>query len=96
MPGEGADLVNAGVSAIRGNTGEALVDLGGALGPAGSAIAGANRFRKIAKAVSKAEDVAGVGTGVSKGITARKLSNLAKADARVSQQVSWMGAGSLE
>jgi len=56
--GEGADLVNAGISALRGNKAEAIVDLAGAAGPVGSVAAVGNRIRKIAKAASKADDVA--------------------------------------
>jgi RHS repeat-associated protein len=63
--GEPADVFNAGMSGARGNYGEAALDLGGALGPVGSAAAVVNRVRKIAgtagdtaRAVNKADNAA--------------------------------------
>ena len=66
VPGaELADLANAGISALRGNKTEAVVDVLGAAGPLGSGVAVANRVSKIAdaagdtaRAVSKADNAA--------------------------------------
>ncbi len=82
--GEAADLVNAGISAARGNFSEAALDLTGALGPVGSGVAVANRFRKLAKVANKVDDAVEVGVDVSvkSGTTAKKAENLANADAK--------------
>ncbi|HKP37906.1 MAG TPA: RHS repeat-associated core domain-containing protein [Pyrinomonadaceae bacterium] len=74
--GDAADLVNAGISALRGNTSEAVLDTAGALGPVVSAAAVGNRFRKLvkfAKAAGKADDAVEAATDISSGATkARK------------------------
>lgn len=79
MVAEPADLINANISAARGNYGEAALDGAGALGPVASGVALGNRVRKI---LGKADDAAdAVGAG-KKGVTAEKAKNLAEADAK--------------
>jgi hypothetical protein len=57
VAGEAADVLNAGISVIRGNYKEAPLDAAAATGSAGSAVALGNRIRKLSQAADKLEDV---------------------------------------
>ncbi len=55
--GDAADVVNAGISAMRGNTGDAAFDVAAAAtGPLGNTAAVGNRLRKLAKIFKKADN----------------------------------------